>query len=172
MTARARVLLVSDTHGAVDARIVQLTSRCDYVVHAGDIGNGEVLHELGAAAVVLAVRGNNDTPAKWPTGEREFLHDLPEQLTLDLPGGALVVTHADRIRPANKRHERLRRLYAQARAVVYGHTHRLTTDCERLPWVLNPGAGGRVRTYGGPSCLILEAGKRGWSVQTVRFASD
>lgn len=166
-----RVLLISDTHGAVDARIVHLTSRCDFVVHAGDIGSRSVLNELGADADVLAVRGNNDTPAKWPRGEGEVLRALTEQLTLELPGGTLVVTHADRVRPADERHERLRRLYPHARAVVYGHTHRLTTDCERLPWILNPGAGGRVRTYGGASCLILHAGKRRWSVETVRFAS-
>lgn len=170
MTAtRVHVLLISDTHGAVDARIVQLASECDYVLHAGDVGGGNVLNALGATAKVLAVRGNNDVPAKWPASDRAALGNIAEHLTLELPGGTLVVTHADRVRPASKRHECLRRLYPHARAVVYGHTHRLAIDCERVPWVLNPGAGGRVRTYGGPSCLVLDAGKRGWRVRAIRF---
>jgi hypothetical protein len=36
--------------------------------------------------------------------------------------------------------------------------------------VLNPGAAGRTRTYGGPSCLLLIAGETDWKVEVHRFA--
>jgi uncharacterized protein len=68
------------------------------------------------------------------------------------------------------RHARLRAAYPSARAIVYGHSHRLVVDDALTPWVLNPGAAGRARTYGGPSCLVLEANVRSWHVEIHRFA--
>jgi uncharacterized protein len=102
--------------------------------------------------------------------ERNRLQKLPLEATLELPGGPLVVVHGDRVLPARERHERLRRQHAQARAVVYGHTHRLLCDQREQPWVLNPGAAGRARTFGGPSCLVLHADLRTWRVEVMRFA--
>jgi putative phosphoesterase len=168
--ARTTVLLLADTHGAVDPRIAALAHACDAVVHAGDIGDAAVLTALGPAYRVLAVRGNNDTPAKWPAKERRRLARLPVQARLELPGGTLVVVHGDRVTPAGRRHEKLRRLHPDARAVVYGHTHRVVCDRRALPWVLNPGAAGRTRTFGGPSCLILEATVGEWRLRLHRFA--
>lgn len=169
--ARAcRLLLLADTHGVVDARIVRLAGACDLVVHAGDIGSAEVLAQLGGAARVVAVRGNNDVPSKWPAAERARLSRLAAEARLDLPGGSLVVVHGDRVAPAARRHEKLRGLYPDACAVVYGHTHRAVCDRKALPWILNPGAAGRTRTFAGPSCLLLEAGARGWRATLRRFA--
>ncbi len=76
----------------------------------------------------MAVRGNNDTPAKWAEEESDRLEQLPLEAKLGLPGGPLVVVHGDRVLPAHERHERLRPHYAQARAVAYGQTHRLRCD--------------------------------------------
>ena len=165
-----RVAVVSDTHGYVDPRIVAAASACDVVLHAGDVGNSAVLAQLQPRHGQLhAVRGNNDTPAKWPGDEQEALQQLPTEVRLPLPGGDLVAVHGDRALPAARRHERLRRLYPDARAVVYGHTHRLVCDRAALPWVLNPGAAGRDRTFGGPAFLMLEVDARRWRVQALRF---
>lgn len=162
-----RVLIVSDTHGRVDARIAALARDCDAVVHGGDVGNAVVLDALGGN--VLAVRGNNDSVDKWPAAQRDRLATLPLQAGLDLPGGRLVVVHGDRW-PARGRHVALRREYPAARAIVYGHSHRLQVDTDALPWVLNPGAAGRERTGGGPSCLVLHATAGSWQVLAQRHA--
>jgi uncharacterized protein len=161
-----RVLIVSDTHGLLDARIAAYARECDAVVHGGDVGDARVLEALGSN--VLAVCGNNDVAAKWPPTQRAALATLPEQAELELPGGRLVVVHGDRW-PARDRHAALRRSFPAARAVVYGHSHRLAVDADALPWVLNPGAAGRARTYGGPSCLLLQAGAQEWRVVAQRF---
>lgn len=163
-----RVLIVSDTHGCVDARIAALAQSCDAVVHGGDVGSAAVLDRLGGA--VIAVRGNNDTVAKWPAADQARLLQLPVEATLELPGGRLVVVHGDDC-AARGRHETLRRRYAAARGVVYGHSHRLVVDTQTLPWLLNPGAAGRARTNGGPSCLLLEARENGWAVQSLRHSA-
>ncbi|MHB8473950.1 MAG: metallophosphoesterase family protein [Gammaproteobacteria bacterium] len=163
------VAILSDTHGQLDPRIAALVRGCDYAVHAGDIVGAGVLEQLQARRGMVAVRGNNDSEAKWPKPEWTTLRALPWSATLELPGGVLAVTHGNRITPVPRRHERLRRLFPEARVIVYGHSHVLTIDQAATPWILNPGAAGRARTHGGPSCLVLTASERDWRVETRRF---
>ena len=165
-----RVALLSDTHGFLDPRVAEVVRGCDAAVHAGDVMGGAVLDELRPArGPVVAVRGNNDTRAKWPDSEQARLAALGLVGRLSLPGGELVVVHGHRHEPARRRHARLRREFAGAGAVVYGHSHFLTMDLDDEPWVVNPGAAGRVRTHGGPSCMILMASREGWHIESRRF---
>jgi hypothetical protein len=164
-----RVAVLADTHGQLDARIAALVRDCDLAVHGGDIGHAGILAQLQPrSGRVYAVRGNNDVPRKWPDGDLAVLQGLPDQAIVPLPGGPMVVVHGHRGRAAD-RHQRLRRQHPRARAIVYGHSHRLIVDRDHLPWVLNPGAAGRARTYGGPSCLILTACDSDWRIDVHRF---
>lgn len=164
-----RVALLADTHSYLDPRVEALVASCDLAVHGGDIGNAGVLARLKPLlGRVIAVLGNNDVSRKWQEHERQLLESVPEQAELTLPGGTLIVIHGHQT-TARERHERLRRRFPQARAVVYGHSHRLVADRESEPWVLNPGAAGRERTFGGPSCMILTAANRFWGLQIKRF---
>ena len=169
ITAEVRVGIVSDTHGVLDARIAELLVGCDVLVHGGDVGAGSVLSALRCISRRLfAVRGNNDTAGRWPAGEQALPASLPVVARVMLPGGELVVEHGDAY-PARARHARLRAAHPQARAVVYGHSHRLLIDREQEPWLLNPGAAGRARTFAGPSCLVLLASGDEWRVSEHRF---
>src|SRR5690606_38493775 len=114
------------------------------------------------AEELRAVRGNNDVPGKWPPPHVR-LHALPIEQRLELPGGELVVVHGDDVLPASRRHERLRERYPEARMVVYGHSHRLVIDRDARPWIVNPGAAGKARTYGGASACVLVASARRWT---------
>ena len=75
----------------------------------------------------------------------------------------------DKAGPAKTRHAWLRRRFSSARLVVYGHSHHLCIDLQTLPWIVNPGAAGRARTFGGPSFVVLRAGVRGWKIESMRF---
>ncbi len=168
---RVRVAIVSDTHGALDERVLAAVGECDVAVHAGDVGGTPVLEALAqAVATVVAVRGNNDVPAKWSGGKLAALQALPESTELPLPGGSVAITHGHRALPASERHRRLRQLFAHARLVIYGHSHRLCIDRDLTPWVANPGAAGRARTFGGPSMLVLHAAPGHWTLTPRRFA--
>lgn len=168
-----KVALLADTHGVIDSRIARVISGSDWAVHAGDIGSAVVLRQLvQLAGQVVAVKGNNDIAEKWPAQDHDILHALHNERHIVLPGGELVVLHGHRLTPATLRHPRLRARYPAARAVVYGHSHRLVEDCTAEPWILNPGAAGRARTYGGPSCLLLHIKGEQWSVEHHRFTSD
>lgn len=162
--------VLSDTHGHLDERIAAAICGSDYIVHAGDVGSRAVVAQLRARkAKPLVVRGNNDTPAKWLDSELEFLQSLPHEASLDLPGGRLVVVHGHRGGTAKKRHDWLRRRHADAKVIAYGHSHRLCVDCDDLPWVINPGAAGWARTFGGPSYVIISASEEEWMVEPRRF---
>jgi putative phosphoesterase len=164
-----RVAILADTHGSLDARVEALVADCDLAVHGGDIGNANVLECLRPRqGRVIAVIGNNDVPRKWPPEQKHFLENLPEQEDLELPGGTLAIIHGHQIASRN-RHERLRRRYPHARAIVYGHSHRLIADRDREPWVLNPGAAGRARTFSGSSCVVLDAAEHHWAFRIERF---
>jgi hypothetical protein len=159
-----RIALVSDTHGHLDAAVLAALTAADLVVHAGDVGNAQVLEALGALAPVAAVAGNNDAATKWPPGEADVVAALPEAIEIALAGGSLVVVHGHQWPRARQRHARLRARWPAARAIVYGHSHRRVTDTDETPWVLNPGAAGRARTYGGASWLALTVGRGRWRV--------
>ena len=169
-----RVAILSDTHGHLDPRILSVIATCDQAVHGGDIGCGDVLDAIGLrlrakTGTLHAVRGNNDLPGKWPEPHRQRISALPERLEIDLPGGRLAVIHGHQT-PARGRHDRLRRLFPDSRLIVYGHSHRLVLDQLAEPWVINPGAAGRSRTFGGPSCVVLTATRLGWHLESHRFA--
>lgn len=164
-----RVAILADTHGQLDDRVEALVADCDLAVHGGDIGNAGVLERLRPRrGRVIAVTGNNDSPHKWPSEERHLLESLCEQDILALPGGTLAIIHGHQIAVRN-RHERLRHRFPHVRAIVYGHSHRLIADLDREPWVLNPGAAGLARTFGGPSCIVLDAAENCWELHIERF---
>ncbi len=165
-----RIAILSDTHDYVDARVLELVSNCDAAIHAGDIGNADVLNSLKPKlGLVFAVAGNNDTESKWDPSEADTVNSLKSSYTIPLSGGTLSVEHGHTIRDTHRYHEVLRERYPGSRAVVYGHTHKRVIDQSESPWVLNPGAAGRVRTNGGPSCLILEIDQDDWAVSEHTF---
>lgn len=163
------VALVADTHGFLDPRVAEVAAGCDRVVHAGDIGGDAILSALDhARSPTVAVSGNNDTPCHWPPADQIRLAELVPTAELALPGGRLIVVHGHQW-PARVRHVRMRQRWPTASAVVCGHSHRRVIDTDTTPWVLNPGAAGRSRTYGGPSCLVLTASARHWQVTEHHF---
>jgi hypothetical protein len=129
-----RVGVVSDTHGVLRAEVPRLLAGCDAILHAGDVGAGEVLERLAEVAPVTAVRGNVDlegAPAR-----------LPESVEGDLDGLAFRMAHV--------REDALAGLTGPAgtgrfRLVVFGHSHRPEIGWHGECLLLNPGACGQRR---------------------------
>ena len=125
-----RVGLISDTHGLLRPEALAFLRGSDFIVHAGDIGNAEVLEKLEDLAPVTVVRGNNDR-GSWADAIAQsevlrvddvliyVLHDLAE---LDLDPVA-----------------------AGFRVVVSGHSHHpLIKERDGVLYV-NPGSSGPRR---------------------------
>ncbi len=154
-----RIALIADTHGHLDPRIAAAVTGADLLVHAGDVGAGIAVELESLVAEVVIVQGNND-PANsgWP-----------EQVALDLPGGRLAVMHGHQW-PARTRHRRLREYFPDARAVLCGHSHRRVVERDTPPWLLNPGAAGKTRAYGGPGFIWLTVEPDQWAVENIELS--
>ena len=91
------VAIVSDTHGHLNERIAEVIQQCDIAVHAGDVGNAQVVQAMQPKlGQVYLVKGNNDVASKWPAEQKSVLAQLQECITLELMGGQLVVLHKTR----------------------------------------------------------------------------
>lgn len=169
MSDTVTVGILSDTHGYLDQRIAEVIRDCDYAIHAGDIMGAHILEQLHPRKVVIAVAGNNDVAAMWNRNEADIVSALPKSTSLKVPGGTIGIEHGHRL-GGFPDHDQLRWDHADVKLVVYGHTHKRIIDKQAEPWIVNPGAAGRERTKGGPSCLILSASEVEWTIETVLFA--
>jgi putative phosphoesterase len=169
MSKSVTVGILSDTHGYLDERIAAVIRECDYAIHAGDIMGAHVLDQLKPRNAVIAVAGNNDHTSIWHQAEADIVSALPETTSLELPGGTVKIEHGHRL-GGFPDHDQLRWDHAEVKLVVYGHTHKRIIDQEAEPWIVNPGAAGKERTKGGPSCLVLNASATEWTIETVLFA--
>jgi uncharacterized protein len=107
---RTRVGLISDTHGVLRPDAVDALRGSDCIIHAGDIGRGDIIKQLGELAPVTAVRGNNDKGA-WAAGLREtevvkvgelliyVIHDLAQMDVDPVAAGFQVVVSGHSHRP-------------------------------------------------------------------------
>jgi putative phosphoesterase len=141
--------LISDTHGLVRPDVHTALAGVELILHAGDVGNQEVLDELRLIAEVRAVRGNTDG------------HELglPEFLQLTLAGMLIHVSHGHEVgRPTS---ENLAAAYPDADVIIYGHTHRERIDQVGRQLIVNPGAAGARRFDLLPSVALMriEAGQ-------------
>lgn len=56
-----RIGLISDTHGLLRPELLTVLAGVEHILHAGDVGNIEILERLREIAPVTAIRGNVDT---------------------------------------------------------------------------------------------------------------
>ncbi|HZQ63180.1 MAG TPA: metallophosphoesterase family protein [Casimicrobiaceae bacterium] len=127
---KLRVGIISDTHGLLRPEALRALAGSDHIVHAGDIGAGEILDQLRDFAPVTAVRGNNDTAA-WARA-------IPDSAVLRVGEISIYVLHALKALSVDSAR-------AGHRVVVSGHSHRpLVIEREGVLYV-NPGSAGPRR---------------------------
>jgi putative phosphoesterase len=147
LTAK-RVGLISDTHGMLRPEVFTALEGVDLILHAGDVGDDDILDELETIAPVYAVRGNTD---------RVDNPRLPEARELVINGVTVHVSHGHEVgaKPIT-----LLAAYG-ADVIVYGHTHRELVTRADGRIVVNPGAAG-ARRFDLMPCvglMTIDAGK-------------
>lgn len=134
VSKRTVVGVISDTHGLLRPAVLDALADCQIILHAGDVGEPDVLEALRRIAPVVAVRGNTDRD-RWADrlgftemvefGGKTFylLHDVHD---LDLVPGATGID-----------------------VVISGHSHRPSvgwqTTMNGRVLFLNPGSAGPRR---------------------------
>ena len=122
--------ILSDTHGLLRPQVEQALSGCQHILHAGDVGDGQVLTRLGRIAPVMAVRGNMDY-GSWS-------QVLPITEMVDIQGIFFYVLH-------DLNQLDLDPSAAGIHVVVSGHTHQPSVFQKNGITYLNPGSAGHRR---------------------------
>lgn len=125
-----KIGVISDTHGLLREEAIRALKGVDLIIHAGDIGNDNIIEELRNIAPVVAVRGNNDKE-EWAKKYSKsevleigelfiyILHDIKE-LDLDPKGAGFNV-------------------------IISGHSHKPCLEEKDNILYLNPGSAGPRR---------------------------
>jgi len=147
-----RIGVVADTHcpeflHRLPDRLFEVLRGVDLVIHAGDVNGRETLDALAAIGPLEAVRGDHD----------RNLAALPRSRELSVEGRRIVVVHGNRSRwveepqtllwtlslgayhPHRGLARALRRRFAPADVIVFGHTHRSHAETIDGTLMFNPG---------------------------------
>ncbi len=163
-----RILLLSDTHGHMDERILSYAREADEIWHAGDIGSLEVTDALQAIKPVRAVYGNIDGALV----RMEF--PLDNRFTCE--GIDVWITHIGGY--PGRYQQRVREVMEEnpPKLFICGHSHILKVQYDKKYNLMhmNPGACGKVGFHQVRTMLrfvvdgdqvkdleVIELGKRG-----------
>jgi hypothetical protein len=125
-----RIGVISDTHGLLRAEATEALRGSELILHAGDVGNAEVLRELKRIAPVAAVRGNVDVES--------WARQLPAMEMTEWAGRSFYILH--RIADLD-----LKPKAAGIDAVIFGHSHQPTIEWRDGVLFFNPGSAGPRR---------------------------
>lgn len=133
--------VISDTHGTLSAKALNALEGVDHIIHAGDVGNPDVLRALQDAAPTNSVRGNMDGSA--------WAGNLPPNDVIELGGMVFYLVHdlyAMDIDP----------LAAGVDVVISGHTHQPEIKRHKGVLYFNPGSASHGRHASPPSVGRIE----------------
>ncbi len=122
--------IISDTHGLLRPEAVEALLGPDCILHAGDVGDPEILETLTQIAPVTAIRGNIDT-APWAKA-------LPVTEVVEASGVSIYMLHD--ISKLDLKPEA-----AGFRVVIYGHSHQPKIEERNGVLYFNPGSAGPRR---------------------------
>ena len=122
--------IISDTHGLLRPDAFSALQGSDLIIHAGDIGDLQIIDRLEAISPVVAVRGNMDNDIRS--------YNLKKSEVVDLGGHIIYILHDISrmdIEPSS----------AHIRVVIHGHSHRPAIQEHKGVLYLNPGSAGPRR---------------------------
>jgi len=122
--------VISDTHGLLRPEALSALAPAQHILHAGDVGNIEILKALSAIAPITAIRGNVDVYG--PCCE------LPATELVEVAGRLFYLVHSIHdldISPTA----------AGVATVISGHSHQPSIETRNNVLYLNPGSAGPRR---------------------------
>ena len=147
-----RIGVITDTHGLYDPAVERHFAAVEEILHAGDIGGGDVIRRLRRLAPVTAVSGNVD--------EYEA-SGYPRRLLLRRGGLRIALCHVlyEKGKMTAEVAAWLDR--EQPQVCVFGHSHRPMLGWHGRTMLFNPGSAGprRFALPRGIGILMLQAGK-------------
>jgi len=131
--------IISDTHGRLPHSVAAAFNGVDLIIHAGDIGEPDMLKALDEIAPTIAVRGNMDY-GRWA-------HPLAAIESIEFNQTHLVVLH-------DVYRLELGPNIVAPNVVISGHTHRPLQEENQGVLYINPGSAGYPK-HGQPATVAL-----------------
>jgi putative phosphoesterase len=165
--AAKTVGLIADTHIPARAKCIpkmvfKIFENVDFIVHAGDLVQMDVIDELEQLAPVLAVHGNMDCP--------EVCGALPELNSLKVYGWKIGVMHDPN---ALFGRGKMREIAKQNGfdVFVYGHTHNANIKWEGKILYINPGSPTNPLSFfaNKPSVALLKVTKEAITPEIIQI---
>jgi uncharacterized protein len=125
-----KIGVISDTHGLLRPEAVDALRGSDRIIHAGDIGDPQILDCLAEIAPVTVVRGNVD--------HEPWARKIPETDLLEVEGVSIFVLHI--LQQLDLKPEA-----AGVAVVVSGHSHVPKQEMKNGVLYFNPGSAGPRR---------------------------
>ncbi len=132
-----KILIISDTHGYIDDKILNYCKSVDEVWHAGDIGNVEVINKIRRVKTLKGVYGNIDNHL--------IRNEFPLDNMFNCENIKVWITHIGGY-PGSYRKRILDRLKSEKiDLLICGHSHILKVVNDKKYGLLhiNPGAIGK-----------------------------
>lgn len=136
-----KIGVISDTHGLLREEVIEVIQDSELIIHAGDIGDFDLLKRLGEIAPVVAVRGNCD--------REHWANELNESEVVEIGDVLIYVIH-------NIDDLDLDPAASGFRVVISGHSHMPHRYRENKVLFLNPGSAGPRRFKLPVSAAVLK----------------
>lgn len=149
--------LISDTHGLLRPQSLRALDGSDLIVHAGDVGDPEIITGLKIIAPVFAVRGNVDT--------EPWARSLPEKEVIETGLATIYVlhdVHALDLDPAA----------SGFHIVVSGHSHKPARTERGGVLYINPGSAGPRRFDLPVTVARLDLSRTPWELEIVDLLGE
>ena len=142
-----KIGVISDTHGFINPAAFDYFNDVELILHAGDIGNPDIITELEAFAPVTAVLGNTDGFS--------FTGRYPESEIIYIKGKKVYLTHA--VINGNRQIPSVMEDISSHAPdiVIFGHTHMQHAYEKKGIFFFNPGSAGPVREGTRPGVGVL-----------------
>jgi putative phosphoesterase len=151
MTRKSKTIgVISDTHGLLRPQALRALEGSELIVHAGDVGDPDILAALKTIAPVFAVRGNVDT---WP-----WAQNLPETEVVETDAATIYVLHDLHALDLDP-------VASGFHIVVSGHSHKPALADRAGVIYLNPGSAGPRRFDLPVSIARVDLSKTPWEIK-------
>jgi putative phosphoesterase len=148
----SKIGLISDTHGLLREEAVRALGGSDLILHAGDVGDPEILKSLQRIAPVVAIRGNIDI--------EPWADSLPATEVLTASGVLIYMLHdvksLDLVPEA-----------AGFGIILSGHSHQPKQELRRGVFYVNPGSAGPRRFQLPITVARLDLRLRPWCAEVI-----
>ncbi len=155
MSQKPKVIgLISDTHGLLRPEALRALEGSDLIIHAGDVGDSQILEKLKTLAPVLAVRGNVDTEV-WAQA-------LPETEVVETGSATIYVLHDVHALDLDP-------VAAGFHIVVSGHSHKPGQRNRDGVLYINPGSAGPRRFNLPVTVARLSLDQKPWKAKVIEL---